>query len=140
MRRIADSNDEQREETLERQLHQLERKQRKLDRKIIEIKVKLCLLRNYTTNISTDSTEETSSITSITVNNNNIDNNDSNNNSDNDSEEPELQIGDVVSIDNPGPSQENTGKIFERTPKGFFKVETVRGKIIRRLAKNLTKL
>ena len=140
MRRIADSDDEERQETLERQLHQLERKQRKLDRKIIEIKVQLCLLRNYTTDISTDSTEETSSITSITVNNNNIDNNDSDNNSDNDSEEQELQIGDVVSIDNPGPSQENTGKIFEITPKGFFKVKTVRGKIIRRLAKNLTKL
>ena len=139
MRRIADSDDEAQEERLERQLHQLERKQRKLDQKIIEIKVQLCLLRNYTTDISTDSTEETSSVTSNNSDDNNNETNNRVNDRDNDSEQ-QLQIGNVVSINNPGPSQENTGKIFAITPKGYYKLETVRGNIIRRLAKNLTKL
>jgi hypothetical protein len=143
MRRTADSDEEEQQEHLERQLQQLERKQRKINRKIIDIRVKLTLLQHYTNEVSSESSDDDSSTASTTSNtNSNATNdieNDSDNNSDNNSEQ-QLEIGDVVLINNPGPSQENTGKIFEITPKGFYKLKTVRGNTIRRLAKNLRKL
>jgi hypothetical protein len=96
------------------------------------------LLQNYTTDVSSVSSDDTSSITANSNDTNAIEQNNNEESSDTDSDE--LEIGDVVLINNPGPAQENTGKIFEITPKGFYKLKTVRGNTIRRLAKNLRKL